>query len=56
MVSGFVPDERLGIFVVVVDEGSDGRFEFFGGAVYPAPELLFGQFGEPTFDQVEPTG
>ena len=56
MVGGFVPDEGLWLFVVLMDESLDGRFEFFGGAVYPAPELLFGEFGEPTFDQVEPTG
>ena len=30
-------------------------FKLFGGAVYAAAELLFGQFGKPSFHQVEPT-
>jgi hypothetical protein len=30
-----MPDE--GVFVVVLDEGFDGLFEFFRGAMSPAP-------------------
>ena len=40
----------------MADEGSDGVFEFFGGAVNAPPELLFCERGEPAFDQIEPRG
>ena len=37
-----------------LDEASDGIFEFLGVAVNSAPELLFGERGEPSFHWVEP--
>ncbi len=49
MVGCLVPEEGLWVFVVVLDEGSDGFFEFSGGAVDAAPELFFGERGEPAF-------
>ena len=42
------------MLVIVIDVVSDGLFEFFGGAVNASPELLFGEGGEPSFDQVQP--
>jgi hypothetical protein len=37
-------------------KGFDGLFEFFGGTVNSAPELLFGERNEPAFHQVQPSG
>jgi hypothetical protein len=37
----FVSDEGLWIAVVISDEGSDGLFQLFGGAVNASPELFF---------------
>ena len=51
-----MPDEGLWVAVVVFDEVIDGRFQFFGRTVDAAPELAFGEQGEPAFDQVQPTG
>jgi hypothetical protein len=45
---------RLGI--VVVEEAADGGFQFSGGAETAAPDALFGERGEPAFDEIEPTG
>ena len=56
MVCRFVPDERLGVAIAVVDVVADSLFQLFGGAMDSAPELLFGKHGEPAFDQVEPGG
>ena len=42
------------MLVVVVDVVSDGLFQLLGGAVNASPELLFGEGGEPSFDQVQP--
>jgi hypothetical protein len=56
LVCGFVPDERLWVFVVVLDEAADGCFQFFGGAMDATPELFLSKQSEPAFDQVEPTG
>jgi hypothetical protein len=53
LVGCLVPDEEFWASVVVLDEGPDGIFEFLGGAVDAAPELLFGERGEPSFYQVE---
>ena len=36
-----MPDEGLWVLVVVLDEGADGVYEFPGGAVNAAPELLY---------------
>ena len=54
MVCAFMPDEGLWMLVVVIDVVSNGLFQLFGGAVNAAPELLFGESGEPAFDQVQP--
>ena len=56
MVCGFVPDERLWVFVVELDKAADGCFQLFGGAMDGSPELLLGKQSEPPFDEVEPTG
>ena len=42
------------MLVVVVDVVSDGLFQLFGGSVNASPELLFGEGGELSFDQVQP--
>jgi hypothetical protein len=41
---------------MVADEAADGVFQFPGGAVDAAAELLVGEQSEPAFDQVEPAG
>ena len=51
-----MPDEGLWVFVVVLDEATDGLLQFLGGAMDAAAELFFGQQREPAFHQVEPTG
>jgi hypothetical protein len=56
LVCCFVPDEGFWILVVVSDEASDGVFEFLGGAMDAAPQLLVGEGREPAFDQVESRG
>lgn len=50
-----MPDEGLWLFVVVLDVGVDGLFEFFGRAMHSTPQLFFRQHGEPTFDKIQPT-
>ncbi len=49
-----MPDQGLGILVVVVDVAADGLFQLFGRAMNASPELLFGEGSEPSFDQVQP--
>jgi hypothetical protein len=56
LVSGFVPDEGFWVAVVVLDEAAYGSFQFSGRAMRSASELFVGQRGEPSFDQVQPTG
>ena len=56
MFCGFMPDEGFWILVVVLDEALEGSFQFFGGAMDAAPELLFSEQREAAFYQVEPTG
>ena len=41
---------------MVVEEGSNGSFQFAGGAEAAASDALFGERGEPALDEVEPTG
>jgi hypothetical protein len=48
-----VPDEWLWVAVVVLDEGADGIFQFFGRAMHGASNLAFGEQGEPAFDEVQ---
>jgi hypothetical protein len=49
-----VPDEGLGIAVVIPDEESDGLFQFPGGTIGAATQLFVGQRSEPSFHQVDP--
>ena len=51
-----MPDERLGILVMVLDMVLDGGFKFLGRTVDAAAELLVCQKSKPSFDQVQPTG
>ena len=55
-VGGFGPFEGLWVLVVLVDEGADVSFELAGRTVYPALQLLAGQFGEPALDLIDPGG
>ena len=56
LVCGFVPDEWLWVFVVVLDEAARRVvFQFSGGAMDAAPELFVGEQGKPAFDKVEPS-
>src|SRR5207247_6069654 len=48
------PHERLRVLVVKGEEEPDGILEFAGAAVGPAPELLFGEDGEPALNLVDP--
>ena len=56
MVSGLVPDEGLWVLVVLLDEAADSVLQFLGGAMDTTPQLLVGECGKPSLDQVEPTG
>jgi hypothetical protein len=49
-----MPDQGLWMLVTVIDVVSDGLFQLFGGSVNASPELLFGEVGEPSFDQIQP--
>jgi len=51
-----MPDEGFWVTIVILDEGVDGRFQFFGRAVNPASKLAFCEQGEPAFHQVQPRG
>lgn len=55
-VCGF--DPFIGPWVVVVgfDEGGNVGLQLGGGAVDAASQLLTGQFCEPSFDLIDPTG
>ncbi len=46
-------DQGLGMLVVVVDVVSDSLLQLFGGAMNASSDLLFGEGGEPSFDQVQ---
>src|SRR6516165_9177022 len=48
--------QRKGFWVSVdgVEVGVDRRFQFFGGAVNAAADLLFGDVGEEALDQIDP--
>src|SRR4051812_23444359 len=51
---GFVPDERSRVVVPGGDPGFDVGGELFHAAVSGALQLLGGQRGEPSFDEVHP--
>jgi hypothetical protein len=53
---GFGPDERLGGFVIVLDEGVDVGFEFVDGLERCAVKGLAGENRKPDFDLVQPGG
>src|SRR4051794_30014319 len=54
VVGGLGPAEGLGIGVAGIDVGSDRRFEFRGGAMGAAPDLVVGQQPEEALDLVDP--
>ena len=56
MVCGFVPDERPGIWLFLVDVVVDGLLQLPGRSMDAASQLLFSECGEPAFDQVDPVG
>ena len=56
MISGFGPDEGFGVLVVMLDEVADGVLQLLRAAVDSAPNLFFGQFGEPALHQIQPGG
>lgn len=49
-----MPDEGLWVAVVELDEATDSLFQFFGGAMDASAKLLFSQYCEEAFHQVEP--
>jgi hypothetical protein len=51
---GFGPAERLGVGVVSVDVGVDGRLELGGRAVSAAAQRTLGEAAEEALDLVEP--
>ena len=53
-VSGFNPDERLGLAVGLGDEAVDGGLKLDDRGEDAALEPLPGEFGKPTFDRVGP--
>jgi hypothetical protein len=53
---GFGPHERLWVLVPGDDPGADIAFEGVHAATVVALEEWAGEFGEPAFDLVDPTG
>ena len=53
-VSGFGPDERLGVAVGLGDEAVDGGLKLDDRGEDAALEPLPGKFGKPAFDRVGP--
>jgi hypothetical protein len=54
LVCGSDPFEGFGDGVSFVDIGRDRGFEFMNAAMSAALDLLFGEFGEEAFDEIEP--
>jgi hypothetical protein len=54
LVGGLDPAKGLGLGIVALDEEADVALEIGHGSVGTAPDLLFGQQGEPTLDLVDP--
>ena len=54
VVGGFGPFERVWVGVDRVEISSDRRFQFGGGAVDAAADLLFGEVGEEALDLIDP--
>ena len=53
-VSGFSPNERLGMFVVSFDIVSNSGFEFAGATEYTSSNLFFREQREPALHQIDP--
>ena len=56
IVGGFGLDEGFGVGINGFDVTGDGAFEFGGGAMCAAADLVFGQVGEEAFDLIDPRG
>ena len=54
LVSGLGPFERLWVFVVQVDEGTDVSLELPDGGMNASLDLFSGEFSEPAFDLIDP--
>jgi hypothetical protein len=54
LVCGSDPYERLWFCVSLFDVVCDCAFEFMNAAMGAALNLLFGEFGEEAFDEIEP--
>jgi hypothetical protein len=54
VVIGFRPAEGLSVFFDGVDVDADRGFQFRGGALDAAADLLFSDFGEEALDQIDP--
>ena len=56
MIGGFVPYEGFWVLVVFLNEAANGGLQFLGRAMHATSQLLVGECGKPSLDQVEPTG
>jgi hypothetical protein len=54
VVIGFRPAEGLWVFFDGVDVDADRGFQFHGGALDAAADLLFSDVGEEALDQIDP--
>jgi len=54
LVGGLGPDKGFRVLVVMLDKVADGVLQLQRAAVDSAPNLFFGQRGEPALDQVQP--
>jgi len=56
LVGGFGPDQEFGVLVVMLDKVANGVLQLQRAAVNSAPNLFFGELGEPALDEVPPGG
>jgi len=54
LVSRLRPHKRFGIGLMGIDEFLNGRFQLRHAPVGATPQLLVGQFREPSFDEIQP--
>src|SRR5512147_1179015 len=54
IIGGFGPAERLGVGIAGIDIGGDGRFQFLGGAVGTALDLVLAEKREEPLHLVDP--
>jgi len=54
LLSRFGPHEPLGIRVVLIDEGLNGRLQLVHAFEGSATNLFPSQFAEPAFDKIQP--